>query len=66
MTVKSANQAVFSRLTEAEPVLIDCGPARTVMGRREVMMDARDERLLRELHQATEAERRAPARAFTR
>ncbi len=32
MTISSANQIVLGRLTGAEPILIDCGPARSVMG----------------------------------
>ncbi|PYM46688.1 MAG: DUF1116 domain-containing protein, partial [Candidatus Rokuibacteriota bacterium] len=32
MTIASANQIALGRLTGAEPILIDCGPARTVMG----------------------------------
>jgi hypothetical protein len=32
VTIASANQTVLGRLTGAEPMLIDCGPARTMMG----------------------------------
>ena len=32
MTIASANQIALGRLTGAEPILIDCGPARSVMG----------------------------------
>jgi hypothetical protein len=32
MGIKSANQEVFGRLTEGQPVLMDCLPAREVMG----------------------------------
>jgi uncharacterized protein DUF1116 len=32
MLIKAANEAALERMTEALPVLIDCAPARTVMG----------------------------------